>query len=296
MNENKSTQSDEVDLHNLLLAFQRMFKGVGEGIFRVINAIKAYYLLLIISITIGLLISYAMHYTTKPHYTSSMTLMLANIRNEFMENQLDNLTVMIEEDNYSAVAERLDINVETAQQIKEMSFTSLDRDRIEEDSILTGSPFQIQLALYDNTLFGVMEPAIVNYLESNRFFTKQKLIKQRQVSSMISRLKGEIASIDSIKTTVGTPKGPVNGFVYGQPIDPTNLYRESVTMYEHQVELEADLEQLDNVEVITGFTPRLHPSGPILMKYLVTGGFVAFLIGTILALILESKKRNRSAL
>src|SRR5690606_15563127 len=104
-------------------------------------------------------------------------------------------------------------------------FTNLDQDRIEEDSVLTGSPFRIELSLFDPQLFIGLEPALTEYLENNRYFARQKRIRQRQVESMITKLKGEINSIDSIKTNVSEPRGPVNGFIYGQPIDPTNLYR-----------------------------------------------------------------------
>ncbi|GHA57666.1 chain length determinant protein [Pontibacter akesuensis] len=286
-------ERDEIDLADVFRYIGRFFSKINRGIQYSIDAVISYKYVVLIIFGLGLGLAFLAYSFTKPFYTSSMTLMLANIRNEFMENQLNNLTVMIEEDNYEAVAERLDISLEAAQQIKEMSFTSLDQERIEEDSVLTGSPFQVQLALYDNRLFSVMEPAIASFLESNRYFSKQKLIKQRQMSSMISKLKGEIASIDSMKTTVGEPRGPVNGFVYGQPIDPTSLYRESITMYEQQVELEADLEQLENVEVVTGFTPRLRPTGPSLKKYLAISAIISLLIGLIVALNLESKKRKK---
>jgi hypothetical protein len=222
--------------------------------------------------------------------------MLANIRNEFIKDQLDKLSIMIGESNVEAVAERLDISPEAAKQIREMKFSNLDEERVEEDSVLTGSPFRIELSLYDRELFDSMEPAITNFLENNRYFAKQKRIKQRQIENMISKLGGEISSIDSIKSTVGSPRGPVNGFVYGQPVDPTNLYRESISMYKEQVQLEASLEQLDNVEVVTGFAPRLLPTGPSLRKYLAIGGSVALILGVLVALNLEGRKRKRKGL
>ncbi|WP_224744221.1 chain length determinant protein [Pontibacter aquaedesilientis] len=232
----------------------------------------------------------------KPYYTSSMTLVLANIRNEFIEDQLNKLSEMIEEDNFEAVAERLDITPASAKEIKEMKFINLDQDRVEEDSVLTGSPFRIELSIYNPELFDSLEPAITTYLENNRYFARQKRIKQKQVENMISKLKGEISSIDSMKTSVSEPRGPVNGFVYGQPIDPTNLYKQSITMYKEQVDLEADLEKLANVEIVTGFIPRLKPTGPSLSRFLGIGGLIGLLIGTGVAINLESKKRRRAGL
>lgn len=284
---------DEIDLNSIFASVGGAFKAIGRGITYIVSVLTARFILLGAIIALGLLISGGLYTLTKPYYTSSMTLMLANIRNEFIEDQLQKLSVIVLEDNFEAVAERLDISVQDAKQIKEMKFSNLDQDRIEEDSILTGSPFRIELSLYDRGLFESMEPALTSYLENNRYFAKQKRIKQRQVENMVSKLRGEISSIDSMKTSISEPKGPVNGFIYGQPIDPTNLYRESITMYKEQVRLEADLEKLDNVEIVTGFVPRLRPTGPNLIKYLAIGALISFFIGTIVAFNLEIRKRKR---
>lgn len=241
---------------------------------------------------IGLGLGWLAFYVTKPYYTSSMTLVLADIRNEFVDDQLRKLADMIQDDNYPAISRSLDISEESAKQIKGMKFSNLDAERIEEDSILTGSPFRIELELYRNDLFNSMEPALSNYLENNRYFSKQKRIKQREVESVIFKLKSEIKSIDSLKTTVANPRGPVNGFIYGEALDPTTLYRESVGMFKEQARLEAELDQLDNIQVVTGFSPRSKPTGPSLLKFLFIGSLSFFLIGLIFALRKERLSKS----
>ncbi|PTX14338.1 subunit length determinant protein [Pontibacter mucosus] len=285
-------QHDELDLRYLLDKIGKGFGAIHRKFRFLIQSVRNRYLLIILFTLVGLGVSYLVVRSTKPYYSSSMTLVLAEIRNQFVENQLQRLSIMIQEDNYQAVAEELDISSETARQIKEMAFSNLDQDIIAEDSVLTGSPFEIQLTLYNPVYFNSLEPAIANYLESNRYFFKQKLIKQREVERMISKLKEDITAMDSVKKAVVSPRGPVNGFVYGQPLDPANLFRESISMYQKQVELEGDLEQLDNIQIVNGFTPRLRPTGPNLLKYLLIGGLIAFLISISIALILESRRRR----
>lgn len=286
--------SDEIDLGAIFNAIGLFFKGIADRIkfylHAALNNIVAF--ALILAVFLG--VAYLAYATTKPYYTSSMTLVLANIRNEFVEEQFNKLSEMIDEDNYEAIAQRLDITPATAREIKQMNFFNLDQHRVDEDSIMRGSPFRIELSIFDPKLFDELEPALTNYLENNRYFVRQKNIKQRQVQNMIGRLKGEISSIDSLKINVSEPRGPVSGFVYGQPIDPTNLYRESVSMYKEQVNLEADLEKLANVEIVTGFTPRLKPTGPSLRKYLAISGLIGILFGLIVAVNLEERKRRRT--
>ncbi|WP_299701023.1 hypothetical protein [uncultured Pontibacter sp.] len=157
---------------------------------------------------------------------------------------------------------------------------------------MTTFPFRIELALYDRQLFDTMEVALVRYLGNNKFFANQKKIKQQEVENMISKLKREVASIDSMKTSVSEPRGPVNGFVYGQPIDPTNLYKESISMYKELVRLEADRERMSSVQVVSGFVPRLRPTGPSLKKYMGIGGLIGLIVGITVALNLDPRRRR----
>lgn len=284
---NNRNYRDEVDLREVFRLIGNGFSSLALIIRKGVRiAYKRAALIIVVSL-IGVGLSYGAYYVTKPYYTSSMTLVLADIRNEFVEDQLTKLVDMIEEDNYAAISNKLDIGEDAAKQIKSMTFSNLDENRIAEDSVLTGSPFRIELQLYDNELFSSMEPALSNYLENNRYFSKQKRIKQRQVESIIVKLKEEIKSIDSLKTTVSNPRGPVNGFIYGEALDPTTLYRESVGMFKEQADLEAQLDQLDNIQVVTGFSPRIKPTGPKLLKFMFFGGLLFFFIGFAIAVSKE---------
>ncbi|WP_242929387.1 chain length determinant protein [Pontibacter vulgaris] len=286
----KYNAPDEIDLLSIFRFFNRQANKLSRKIKNIIHDLVSNLLTVLALVIVGLGLGFSFYYVTKPYYKSSMTLVLADIRNDFVEDQLNKLSVMIAEDNFEAVAQRLDITPTAAKEIKQMSFSNLDQERIEEDSVLTGSPFRIELLLYDNKLFDSMEPALANFLENNRYFSKQKRIRQRQVENLIARYKNDIASIDSVKSEVASPRGPVNGFVYGEPIDPSNLYREGISMYQQQVQLEAELDQLDNIQVVTGFSPRSKPTGPNLLKFLAVGGFSAFLVGLIVAVRIEKKK------
>jgi len=283
---------NEIDLSIIFDSIGRKIDRVGDGITYVFYLIKRYFKLFIGFIILGAIFGYAAYYVTKPYYKGSMTLVLADIRNDFVEDQLNKLENTVKEDNFVAVASMLNVSEEEASQIKKMAFSNLDTEIIADDSVLTGSPFRIELSLYDNKLFPTMEDALANYLESNRYFSKLKNIREREIKGTISKLNSEIESIDSIKTTVASPRGPVNGFVFGQPVDPTNLYRESISMYREKAALEAELEQLDNIQIVNGFAPRLKPEGPQLLLFLGIGVIATVIFGIVFANNLESKKKR----
>lgn len=284
---------DEIDITDILSGFKSMIRSIGKGLDNLGTMIAQRKLLFLPLVAAGILLGYGAYSITKPYYTSSMTLVLADIRNQFVEDQLDKLSEMISDNNIDAISEGLGISAKEAGSLKEMTFSNLDQERVSEDSILTGSPFKIQLQLYDRSLFSTIAPALTSYLESNPYFASQKLIRQQQIKSMINKLKDEIASLETIKATAATPRGPVNGFVYGEPLDPTNLYRETISMYEQQVELEAELEQLNNIQIVMSFSPQSRPTGPNLINYFLSGGLIAFILGLMTALRLEASRKRK---
>ncbi|TXK18388.1 chain length determinant protein [Pontibacter qinzhouensis] len=284
-------ENDEIDLWQLFKIFGEIGQKANNKISNALDLLRRRALLILGFIMAGIAMSYGAFKMTKPYYTSSMTFVLASIRNEFVKEQLNGLAEMVKEDNFEAISERLDISEESARQIKDLTFVNLDEEHIEDDSVLTGSPFRIELKLYDNRLYSSLEPAITNFLESNRYFSKQKQIKENQYRKLISKYRSEISSIDSIKGSVITPRGPVHGFVYGEPLDPTNLYRQGIDMYQQQVDLEADLDQLDNMQVVNGFVPRRRPSGPSLLMFLFIGAVTTFVVGFIVANVVDKKRR-----
>ncbi|MBJ6118422.1 chain length determinant protein [Pontibacter sp. BT310] len=284
-------EKDEIDLSYIINKINRLFTYIGRGLVNFKLFIFRNTKLISLISLMGVLVGYFAFENTKPYYTSSMTLVLADFRNQFVEDHLNKISLLVKDDNYEALSERLKIPIEEAQQIKKMSFSNLDEARISEDSVLTGSPFRIELMLYNKGLFDDMEESITEYLESNRYFSKQKRIRQRELEGLIGKYKQDIASIDSVKIAVANLRGPANGFVYGEPLDPTNLYKESVNMYQQQAHLESELERLENVQVVVGFAPQSKPAWPILPIFLAAGALAGFIIALIVAQMFDSKKK-----
>jgi hypothetical protein len=292
-NRKRTESNDEIDISVLFDKIGLFFGRISNAFVSFKLLVKRNFLFITLLTVLGTALSFGAYKLTKPFYTSSITLIVPNIRNEFIEDQLVKLSDMIDDNNHEALSARLHISADHAQQMKEMHFSNLDQDKIDGDSILTGSPFRVRLTLYDRQLFDTMEYALTGFLQNNRYFAKHRDIKKRKLQNVVTKLRSDISSIDSMRANISEPKGPVNGFIYGQPIDPTNLYREGVAMYREQVEKEAELQQLESVEVVTSFVPRLRPTGPNLILYLILGGLSSFLLASALASSMEARKRHR---
>ncbi|KAA3438550.1 chain length determinant protein [Rufibacter hautae] len=233
----------------------------------------------------------------RPYYRSSMTVLpAAAIRNEFFQDQVNRLAKLVQDANFEVVAADLKMSVDSASQIKGIGYFNIDPEKVPVDSVLQGAPFRVDVELYDNKFYQPVQKALIAYLDSNPYFSRSTQAKREQMRSMIEKLRVDIASIDSIKRTAVELRGPVNGFVYGEPLDPTELYRQSAELFEKQAYLEAQLQNLETVQVVVGFAPITHPTGPNEKLHLVVGAMLGFVAAFLLALWLEYRllqKRKR---
>ncbi|RNI22448.1 chain length determinant protein [Rufibacter latericius] len=285
--------ADEIDL-------RVVFDKIGSFLKKVFHLIKSAFLLvlrrwpLFLLITLlGIGLGYVDFFLKRPFYKSFLTLAPAEIRNEFFEDQVNRLAVLILDGNVDQVATDLKISPEDASKVKSIRYVNIDHNRVAEDSIMTGAPFRLDVELYDKTYFPPFQKAIVSYLDSNPFFTKSTQAKKEQIRSMIEKLRIDIASIDSIKRTAVSLRGPANGFVYGEPLDPTELYKQSAELFEKQAYLESQLRKMETIQVVVGFAPLIHPTGPKVKIHLALGAVLGFVGAFILVLWYEYKLRQR---
>ncbi len=107
------------------------------------------------------------------------------------------------------------------------------------------------------------------------------------------KLEVEMHQMDSLKFVIASnmaPRGTQTGFVFGQPIDPINMFKEGINLFKEDLLLNQELELIDNIQVIQDFVPRAKPDSPRLVKNIVLFGAGSFLLGLILAFYLERKK------
>ncbi|WP_048920137.1 YveK family protein [Rufibacter radiotolerans] len=292
MPETKST--DEIDLRDVWRKLKSLFSGLFEfiaGIFRLLLKKWAYFLAIT---SLGAALAYGVYLYTRPYYGYSMTVLLSDIRNDLIKDLVGNLSLMVNEKNHKELAKQLQVSLEDAEKMKSIQYRDLDQEEVAEDSVLVSAPFAVDVELYSKSIQNTVEAGILHYLETNQYFAKQKQIKKEHLESLVAKLKKDIASIDSTKEVAASLRGPANGFVYGEPLDPTDLYKESVVMYERLTFLEANLKRLENFDVISGFAPKLGPTGPNLKKYLLIGALSSFLLGLVFALYRERKSASVS--
>lgn len=302
MGQTENTQNDrilhdEIDLRFVYGKIKQLFLSWwGFFIFCFTVALKRWILLLAF-VLLGASVGIGLFYNTRPVYTSTLTITSHALANDFCSDILGNLNLMIRDKSPEVLAQNLKIDVSTAKSIKLLEFDNYDEKLKKiyknKDTVVLGRPFKIKAYMYTNTGFDTLQTALVNYLENNEYAFTRKQIKMQNIVTLREAIKKQISQLDSLKFKASsgmTPRGTSpGGFVFGEPIDPINYFKQEILLLEKDLVLNRDLILIDNIQVIQDFTPRAVPDSPRLRRNILTYALIFSLIGFIIAFYLERK-------
>lgn len=298
--DNTSNKNDEIDLRLVYNKIKQIFMGFWNFIIDILTNIykvirKRLLLCIMISI-LGIGVGIGLFFVQKPIYVSVMTLSSSVLNNDFCEDLILGLQTIVEDDTPELLAQRLNITVQSAKEIKKIQFHNysekLKKKYTEKDTVVLGLPFVIKADVYNPTVFDTLQKALVNYLENNNYSLKRKEIAKQNNIAMRGKIINEIRDLDSLKFIIASNmahRGKENGFVFGQPLDPINTFREGIGLFKEELNLNTALILSDNIQVIEDFAPKAKPDSPRLLRNIVYYGAGGFLLGLIISFYLERK-------
>ncbi len=282
---NNQTEEKEIDLLYIFKSIKKgilnLFKSIEDLVLFSLKNIKTLALIVII----GVSISIGMFYLKKTIYVSSLTVSHIRLNNGQCTDLVNSLS---KAPNDTILASMLSIDIKTAKEIKNISYTSLNKN----DSIFNFSDFKITVQVFNAKILDSLQKGLMNFLESNEYATKRKLIHRLFLDKFEERIKGEIVAIDSLKNIVDKsilPRSLGNGIVLGESIDPVKVYQESMNLYKSQLSINEQKELNNTFEVIIGFSPAT-PSSNLFVN-IFWGGILSLFLGVVWLLL---KRRNLS--
>lgn len=297
--ENTSRQNDEIDFSVVYNKTRNILSRLTNAVATFFYIIKKRLALLITFFLLGIGAGVFIYFKSKPVYLSSMLLSSSALNNDFCASIIGNLGLLVKDNTPELLAEKLNIDVNTAKQIHAIEFSNYNEDLKKKydkkDTIVLGLPFKIKVYAGSTTVFDTLQQALVDYLENNEYALKRKDIKTQEIKLMREKLKNEIYELDSLKNIVASnlaPRGNQLGFVFGQPINPVEIYREGIGLFQKDMDLNRAAILNDNIQVIDGFFPRSKPDSPKLVKTLVIGAVIGSILGLLVTFFLETRKRE----
>ncbi len=280
---NQPNQEDEIDLGILLL--------------KITKSISKYKFSIILFSLIGIGLGVSAYYVQKPKYESNMIIQSSILTKAYAESLSQNLYLLVEEDNYSLLAEKLSMTAAQVSEITKMYIMTIAEKvyKKENGEEVLNNLFKISVETTENTILPVLQAGILTHIENNAYVKKQLHTKKHTLNALINKLNVELLVIDSMKNnldnTVNYNTKNKNNIVI---FDPTNVHSRSLNFYRQKIRYEQELALMNGVQLVDGFTSFKKPASPKLLKSIVVGFAIGlfFAFGIVVFLELRSYLRK----
>lgn len=308
----KNYQNEDIDITRIFsVVYNAVISGLKSTIrflFSLVDAIYADLKIFIALTILGALLGLGYFYSTEPYYESSMTLNSEYFKGELLDNTIRNLNEVCGERNYYLLATLLEISPNTSKQIKSIKvspvipqnyrrllefYASDDKYKEQLDSLLmynNQSNFQLNVEVYDTAALRGLDTVLVNYIRNNEYVKKRIEIDTINLRNLKRKLIRESSSLDTLKRSIAASikssgdagRSGTNNVILGEKsVNPIEIYREDLEIYNRRQEIDRQLALNAEIEVIEKFIPYADPkSGSLVtnvLKGIIAGIIISFL-------------------
>ncbi|MBS1952283.1 MAG: hypothetical protein JST37_14860 [Bacteroidetes bacterium] len=278
-NDMDSNLNDEIDLRDLFFKILRYFLGKKKLIAGCV----------LIGGLAGIIVFSAM-----PKIYESKMLLRSDILTESYSKQLtEDFFKLIDQKNTPVLSKRLSLSEQEASLIDGIIFDYVKSEnpvktgRMEEvEKYFESNMLIITVWVKDNSILNKLQPGIIQFLQSNPFVKVRVERRKQMFHALIKKLDKEIKSLDSLKQTlfkgVGT-KSTLNPEMV--LVDPSNIYTKLMELTREKISYKNELELIESIQLIEGFTAFEKPLKPNLSKYLVAGLVAGLALAALILLI-----------
>lgn len=264
-NMNTNQPTDEFDVEVLAEKIWRINVRVFRKLTSPVRVLLANKKRFVIFTAIALVAAVIGRFTIPATYKSSFVIKSSNPTDIFYLGMLSDLNLMIKDDNVSEVARLLKLDEASAEKIKKIEPIVVFKNEFRKDTI-TGVDVHVYLS--DPHLIGkVQEAIVINYLDSSEYYQKIEETHREELFALEQQIKNSIRENDSLKKVViasAQPRGG-NGFVYGQPIDPSKVYETGIELNKRLISLKSAEKYLEVFTIAKPGIVRLKPWFPRLI-------------------------------
>ncbi|CAN5136444.1 hypothetical protein BH23BAC1_BH23BAC1_00660 [soil metagenome] len=264
-NKYNTVSDDEIDLGRIFIKF--------------ILILRRRYIILLITATLGLILGIYFYVVQQSVFESRMTVSSTLLNANNTSNLIETIDLLLNEGNHDLVSQKFQIPVD---QVRKLAGLSVEKGT-EGVQDQTPNIFHIEAQVTDNNILGPLQNGITYYLENTDFVKRRVDLKKETINALREKLKAEIQDLEALKARVN------NNFMTGNEgtntviMDPASIYKQAITMYESELDLQTQLAFVENVQVIDGFTvfnkrisPRIRHIGYWLFGGLLLGIMLVF--------------------
>lgn len=261
-------QDDDIDLGRLYI--------------KLISLLKKKVKILIVFAVLGFCLGLIYYLMTPPVYYSSMTISTGILTTTNSKSLFSTLETLIQEGNHNVLAKKLNLNIDEVTKINSISVVPLAKSEEDPDK---SNLFLVEANITDQKILDRLELGIVYYLEENPYVKKRINIKKKNIEALLGKINEEMLGLDTLKEKLSANinMSRDNNVVI---LDPVNAYRETVNLFQKELDLQSELELIDNIQVIENFTYFNKKISPHI-RYVFFGLFLGIIFGITIIFILE---------
>lgn len=242
----------------------------------------------------GLGLGFAYSQLRKPYYESNLVIESRMLNYPLGNSLITTLQQLIDEGNHSVLEEKLSLEPNQAILLKSFEVVELkDAGSLKQIEIDPSTMIKIRVQLYKNEVLAQLEKGIINYLEKNPYVRKRVEIKKENLQILQKRILNEVEQLDQLKATLYQNMASKADRTNITVIDPANVFKELIELYETELDTRSQLELINNIQVIESFTAFKRPIKPSKIWSMLVGGLAGFLIISLILFFVEVRRYLR---
>jgi uncharacterized protein involved in exopolysaccharide biosynthesis len=260
MNENqKQSRADSSDEIDLLELSSKITLGIK-------NNFRSF----VLAFVLGSLLGLAYYQFVPKVYESNMIVQSDILTESYGESITESMDLLIREQNLEILGSRMGIRPQKAASVVKIKVGSV-KQKQSSTTDKENNTFVVTVRTTDNTLLPDLQNGLINYLRNNEFVKIRVRQRQDYNKTMIEKVGQEIRSLDSLKKRLFNGKPIYSESAEMMLVDPTNIYSKIIELNKEQINYKNDLELVNSIQLIEGFTTYKKPISPKLSISLTAG-------------------------
>jgi len=267
-NTKQPLNSDEIDVLELLA--------------RMVIGIKTNFKLIVGAFLIGSLFGLAYYQFIPKAYESRMLISSEILTESYSKTIAEDLNKLIKERNIESLSSKLNLSPTEALFISRLevknAIEKADGRKEEEKNYLT-----ITCRASDNSIWPKLQSGLINFFETNEYVRIRVDQKKKYNTLVIEKIDKELLDLNELKTRIAngqiTQSSPDNLIFF----DPTTVNTKILDLNKEKINLQNELETVNSVQLVEGFTVFEKPVSPKLSISLSAGAsFGLFIVAIII--------------
>lgn len=267
-NQKQPLNSDEIDLLELLA--------------RVVINIKSNFKLIVGAFLIGCLLGLAYYQFIPKSYESRLLISSQILTESYSKTIVEDLNKLIRERNIESLSSKLNLSPTEALAIEKLevknAIEKVEGRKEEEKNYLT-----ITCQASDNSIWPNLQNGLISFFETNDYVRVRVDQRKKYFTQVIEKIDKELLDLNELKSRITngqiTQSSKDNLILF----DPTTVNTKILDLTKERINLQNELEIVNSIQLVEGFTVFEKPVSPRLSISLSAGAsFGLFIVALIL--------------